>query len=89
MMSFIMSGIVTTVNLGVGADFVGNWLGAWSLSGPCAVIGVLLTRPLAERITGMITPLVARPAPILSPVTIAGPVTGASPVTGANPAPRG
>lgn len=53
-MSFVMSGIITSINLGLGPRFAADWMGAWKLSGPIAIVGVLLTRPVAERISALI-----------------------------------
>lgn len=63
LMSFIMSGLVTAINLGIGPRFLSQWLGAWSMTGPIAVVGVLVASPVAARITGWIVArLPRRPA---------------------------
>ncbi|MEM6972378.1 MAG: DUF2798 domain-containing protein [Pseudomonadota bacterium] len=54
-MSFVMSGLITTINLGLDQSFLANWMGAWKISLPIAITGVLLTRPLVERISRLIT----------------------------------
>ncbi|MEL7347291.1 MAG: DUF2798 domain-containing protein [Pseudomonadota bacterium] len=54
MMSLIMSGIVTFRNLGPTPDFLITWLSAWVFAGPVAVTGVLLARPLVQRISDVI-----------------------------------
>ncbi|MEL6264304.1 MAG: DUF2798 domain-containing protein [Pseudomonadota bacterium] len=60
MMSFLMSALITAINLGITGRFLSDWMGAWSLSGPIAVAGVLATRPLAERVTAAIVALIPR-----------------------------
>lgn len=54
-MSFIMSGIITAMNIGFTADYVAKWMGAWMFSGPMAVIGVMIMRPVAARISDFIS----------------------------------
>lgn len=61
-MSFVMSGLVTAINMGVGPDFVSRWMGAWSISGPIALVAVSIAAPVARRITGwIVTRLPSRP----------------------------
>ncbi|MEM6421978.1 MAG: DUF2798 domain-containing protein [Pseudomonadota bacterium] len=55
MMSFVMSAIITALNLGLTPDFAAQWMGAWSVSGPLAVTGVLLLRPVGQWIADGIT----------------------------------
>ncbi|MEM9783237.1 MAG: DUF2798 domain-containing protein [Pseudomonadota bacterium] len=55
LMSFVMSGLITTINLGLSPNFLSDWMGSWSISGPIAIAGVLLMRPVADRIAALIT----------------------------------
>lgn len=53
MMSVVVSGISTLRAVGLPADFLWQWLTAWSLSWPVAFAAVLFVLPLARRIVAM------------------------------------
>ena len=50
MIGFIMSGIVTAVNLGIQSDFLELWMNAYIKVLPIAFFAVLLVRPLVEKL---------------------------------------
>ncbi len=54
LMSFLMSGIITGVNLGITAAFPRQWLEAWALALPVALVAILFVAPVARRLTAAI-----------------------------------
>lgn len=59
-MSFVMSGIIIAINLGVTERFLSDWMGAWSVSLPIALVGTSLAAPVAKRITRAIVAVLPR-----------------------------
>jgi membrane protein implicated in regulation of membrane protease activity len=49
MMGFIMSGIVTAINIGVPSNFIALWMGAFIKVVPIAFFAVIIVRPIVER----------------------------------------
>jgi Protein of unknown function (DUF2798) len=51
-MSFLMTGFVTWLNLGLPPDFLMLWMRAWVKTWPLAYIAALIAAPIARRLTG-------------------------------------
>jgi len=51
MMVFIMTGVVTLVNIGLEADFLWRWLQAFAIAYPIAVPAIYFLSPTARRLT--------------------------------------
>ncbi|MFN7056404.1 DUF2798 domain-containing protein [Hyphomonas sp.] len=50
-MSFLMSGVITTLNVGLPPDFLARWMRAWGLAFMVALPVILTVAPLARRLT--------------------------------------
>lgn len=50
-MSFLMSGAITAINIGIPPDFVGRWMHSWGLAFVLAYPAILIVAPLARRLT--------------------------------------
>lgn len=55
MMGFLMSGIVTTINVGMPENFIEIWMNAFIRVTPIAFVVILIVRPLVEKILQKIT----------------------------------
>ncbi len=53
-MAFLMTGLVTWLNLGLPADFVLRWLHAFAIAWPAAAGAAFIAIPLARRATARI-----------------------------------
>ncbi len=53
-MAFIMSGILTLVNLGALHDFVSRWMHAFLIAWCCAFPVVLLVAPVARKMVSLV-----------------------------------
>lgn len=57
-MSFLMSGIITSLNIGIPEDFLLRWMRAWAMSFPAAAMAAILAqapaRFMTESIMGML-----------------------------------
>jgi hypothetical protein len=53
-MAGFMSAIVTAINTGIENGFLWRWLGAYAKVLPIAFIAIMLFRPLAMKIAGLI-----------------------------------
>lgn len=51
LMSFLMTGFVTWLNLGLPPDFLWLWLRAWVKTWPLAYLAALIAAPSARRLT--------------------------------------
>lgn len=49
-MSFLMSGAITAINVGVPPDFVARWMRSWGLAFILAYPAILTVAPLARRL---------------------------------------
>ena len=49
MMAFIMSGIVTSINMGVPENFIALWMGAFIKVVPIAFCAVMIVKPVVEK----------------------------------------
>lgn len=54
-MAFLMSGVVTALNQGVGAGFVGQWMSAYIRVWPIAFVLLFVLRPLVSKIVAALT----------------------------------
>ncbi len=50
LMSFLMSGAITAINVGVPEDFVSRWMRAWGLAFLLAYPAILIVAPVARRL---------------------------------------
>ena len=53
-MSFIVSGLITLINLGPVAHFLWSWMVAWVVAFPCATFAALISQAPARRATEII-----------------------------------
>jgi hypothetical protein len=53
-MAFLMSGLITAINLGVPADFLWRWAKAFVIAWPAATVAAFIAIPIARRATGAI-----------------------------------
>ena len=60
MMAFMMTALVTWLNLGFPGDFMARWLRAFAIAWPCAAASAFMAIPLARRATGLIIRLISR-----------------------------
>ncbi len=57
-MAFLMTALVTFLNLGFPPDFVARWLRAFAIAWPCAAVAAFIAIPLARRGTGFIVSII-------------------------------
>ena len=57
-MAFLMTALVTWLNLGFPPDFLARWLRAFIIAWPCAALAAFLAIPLARRGTALILKVV-------------------------------
>lgn len=53
-MAFLMTALVTWLNLGLPPDFIRHWLAAFAVAWPCAAATAFVAIPVARRATGLI-----------------------------------
>ncbi len=51
LMAFVMSAVLTLVNLGFVADFFSRWMKAFAVAWVCAFPAVMVMAPLARKLT--------------------------------------
>jgi hypothetical protein len=51
MMAFLVSGVITFVNLGLAPDFAARWLRAFTIAWPTAACVAFFAMPLARKVT--------------------------------------
>lgn len=54
-MTFVVSGVVTLLNVGLPPDFVGRWMRAWATTWVIAFPALLVVRPLVHRLVERLT----------------------------------
>lgn len=54
LMAFIMSGVLTLVNLGPVANYISKWMHAFVIAWACAFPAVLLVAPIARRLVAAV-----------------------------------
>jgi hypothetical protein len=59
-MAFMMTALVTWLNLGFPADFMARWLKAFAIAWPCAAASAFIAIPLARRATLAIVSIISR-----------------------------
>lgn len=47
-MAFLMTAIITAINLGMPPHFVSLWMRAFVIAWPCAFVAALIARPFAQ-----------------------------------------
>jgi hypothetical protein len=55
LMSFLVTGLATAKNVGVGAGFTDAWMAAWAFAWPIACAAILVLGPLVRRLVASIT----------------------------------
>ncbi|MCK2088993.1 DUF2798 domain-containing protein [Thauera aromatica] len=50
-MAFLMTALVTWINLGLRPDFIGLWLKAFAIAWPMAAVAAYIAIPMAQRMT--------------------------------------
>jgi hypothetical protein len=50
-MAFLMTGLVTALNLGFPSDFIWKWLVAFIIAWPCAAVAAFIAIPVARKAT--------------------------------------
>lgn len=53
-MAFLMTALITYLNLGFPPDYVARWLSAFAIAWPCAAVAAYIAIPIARRATGRI-----------------------------------
>jgi hypothetical protein len=54
-MTFVVSGIVTMLNVGLPPDFVGRWFGSWLTTWMIAYPVLLMVRPAVQKVVERIS----------------------------------
>jgi hypothetical protein len=54
LMAGFMSAVLTAINLGVDAHFIGRWLNAYIKVLPIAFVAIMIFRPIAMKITALL-----------------------------------
>lgn len=57
-MAFLMSGLVTWLNLGFSSDFLARWMTAFFIAWPCASGAAFIAIPTARKATDAIVKLI-------------------------------
>jgi hypothetical protein len=57
-MAFLMTALVTYLNLGFPPDFFGRWMHAFVIAWPCAAGAAFIAIPLARRGTALIVKVI-------------------------------
>jgi hypothetical protein len=56
-MAFLMTAVITFINLGLPADFLKKWMIAFVIAWPFATIAAFIAMPIAQRATARIMAL--------------------------------
>jgi len=67
-MSFLMSGAITALNVGLPPEFFGRWMRAWGIAFSLAYPAILFVAPIARRLALRFaeSPFALQPAPVKS-----------------------
>lgn len=57
-MAFLMTALVTFLNLGFASDYLARWMQAFAVAWPCAALVAFIAIPLARRATDGILRLI-------------------------------
>jgi hypothetical protein len=57
-MAFLMTGLVTFINLGLPRDFIQRWMSAFAIAWPFAALPAFIAIPLARKATARIVKLI-------------------------------
>lgn len=60
-MAFLMTSVITYINVGMPADFLRRWMTAFVIAWPLAYIAALIAAPIARRGTARILALIDGP----------------------------
>jgi hypothetical protein len=60
-MTFLVTLVITYVNLGAPPDFFHRWMIAWAIAWPVATVAAFIAIPAAERITAFIVGILDGP----------------------------
>lgn len=55
LMTLVVSGVVTALNVGIPPDFMGRWLGSWITTWAIAYPVLLVVRPVVHRVVERLT----------------------------------
>lgn len=58
MMAFLVSAVITFVNLGFSPDFLSRWMHAFTIAWPSAAVVAFFALPLARRVTAEIVKVI-------------------------------
>ncbi len=50
-MAFMMTAVITYMNIGLVADFIARWLHAFAVAWPLAALAAFIALPISQRIT--------------------------------------
>ncbi len=53
-MAFLMTAVITFINLGLRPDFLRRWMIAYAVAWPFATLAAFVAVPVADRVTGWI-----------------------------------
>ena len=53
-MAFLMTALITYLNLGIPPDYLGRWMHAFVIAWPAAALAAYIAIPIAKRVTGRI-----------------------------------
>jgi hypothetical protein len=56
-MTFLVTLVITYVNLGLPPDFLRRWMIAWAVAWPVATVAAFIAIPVADRLTASIVAL--------------------------------
>ncbi len=57
-MAFLMTALVTFLNLGIPRDFLTRWMVAFVIAWPCATLAAFIAIPLARKATARIVRMI-------------------------------
>ena len=66
-MSFLMSGAITAINVGIPSGFFGIWMHAWGYAFSIALPVILIVAPIVRRLTGLLAESPLAPVPVIKP----------------------
>lgn len=60
-MCFLMTALITVINLGIQPDYLFRWIKAFLIAWPAAVVAAFIAIPIARRLTGRIVAAIEAP----------------------------
>lgn len=61
-MCFLMTALITAINLGLQADYLFRWIKAFLIAWPAAILAAFVAIPIARRVTRYLVGLIEGPA---------------------------